>query len=60
MVSRSRLSILSVALVALVHGAPAYSQGTEGSIRGVVRDATGAAVPAAIVTITTRPEPRKR
>jgi iron complex outermembrane receptor protein len=52
MVSRSRLSILSVALVALVHGAPAYSQGTEGSIRGVVRDATGAAVPAAIVTIT--------
>src|SRR5574341_2019780 len=52
MVSRSRLSILSVALVVLVHGAPAYSQGTEGTIRGVVTDATGAAVPGAAVTIT--------
>ena len=52
MVSLSRLSVLSVALVALVHGAPAYSQGTEGSIRGVVTDATGAGVPGAAVTVT--------
>jgi len=51
MVSRSRLTVLSFALVALVH-APAYSQGTEGSIRGVVTDATGAAVPGASLTIT--------
>jgi iron complex outermembrane receptor protein len=51
MVSLSRLSVLSVALVALLH-APAYSQGTEGSIRGVVTDATGAGVPGAAVTIT--------
>ena len=52
MVSRSRLSVVFIALVALVHGAPAYSQGTEGSIRGVVTDATGAAVPGATLTIT--------
>jgi iron complex outermembrane receptor protein len=35
-----------------VPGGPASGQGQEGSIRGTVRDATGAAVPAAIVTIT--------
>jgi iron complex outermembrane receptor protein len=51
MVSRSRLSILPFALFALVH-APAYSQGTDASIRGVVTDSLGAAVPGALLTIT--------
>ncbi len=52
MVSRSKLLALSVALVAVVHGAPAYSQGAAGSIRGVVTDATGAGVPGATLTLT--------
>jgi iron complex outermembrane receptor protein len=39
-------------LVAVVYGAPAYSQSTEGRISGVVRDASGAAVPGATLTIT--------
>ena len=52
MVSRHRLLALSVALATLIHGAPAYSQSSEGRSRGVVPDATGAAVPGATVTIT--------
>src|SRR5437867_11885540 len=42
----------SVALTVLLCAAPAYSQPSTGRISGVVRDATGAAVPGATVTIT--------
>ena len=52
MVSRRRLLALSLALVAVIQGVPAYSQGSEGRIGGVVTDATGAGVPGATVTIT--------
>jgi iron complex outermembrane receptor protein len=43
---------MSLAVAAALYGAPAYSQPTEGRISGVVRDATGAAVPGATVAIT--------
>jgi len=52
MVSRSRLSVWSVVLVALVHAAVAHSQGTEGTIRGAVTDSSGAPVPGATLTVT--------
>jgi hypothetical protein len=47
---RSRF-MMSVVLVALAYGVPAYPQSTEGRISGVVRDALGAAVPGATLTI---------
>jgi len=44
--------VISAALVVLVYGAPAYPQATEGRISGVVRDASGAGVPGAALSIT--------
>ena len=49
---QSYQSLLSVALVAAVCAVPAFSQATEGKIAGVVRDVSGATVPAASVTVT--------
>src|SRR5262249_54429429 len=43
---------MSVALVAVVYGVPAYSQSPEGRISGVVRDASGAVTPGATLTVT--------
>jgi iron complex outermembrane receptor protein len=51
MASLSRLSVWSVVLVAVVQAAPAHTQGTEGSLRGVVTDSLGAPVPGATLTI---------
>ncbi len=48
---RNRL-VMSVALAAVAHSVPAYSQPPEGHIRGLVRDATGLTVPGATLTIT--------
>lgn len=52
MVSLRRRFLTSVALAAVLHSAPAFPQGSDGRITGVVRDATGAALPGATVTIT--------
>src|SRR5262249_43177336 len=49
---RTRLT-LSLAVLALVHGASAQAQPREGRLTGSVRDATGAALPGATVTIST-------
>src|SRR5262245_14846611 len=48
---RHRLSML-VALAAVLYGVPAFSQATNGTVTGAVRDATGAALPGATVTLT--------
>jgi iron complex outermembrane recepter protein len=48
---RHRFTML-VALAAVLYGGPAFSQATDGSVSGLVRDATGAALPGATVTLT--------
>ena len=50
MVSLRSRFLMIVAFAAVLYGAPAYAQ--DGQLRGVVRDATGAAVPGASVTVT--------
>ncbi len=45
-------SAIALAVVALVAGLPAFSQGSEGRILGTVTDQSGAAIPNAKVTIT--------
>src|SRR5665213_1177233 len=45
-------SAIALAVVALVAGSPAFSQGSEGRILGTVTDQSGAAIPGAKVTIT--------
>src|SRR5438874_1525196 len=52
MISFCNRFLMSVALTVLWCAAPAYSQPSTGRLSGVVRDATGAAVPGATVTIT--------
>jgi iron complex outermembrane receptor protein len=47
----SRLRFVAFILAALAYGVQAYSQSSEGRINGVVRDAIGAVVPGAAVTI---------
>ena len=49
---RSIFLLLSVCLVLLVWCAPALAQGSEGSITGYVRDASGGVIPGVEVTIT--------
>ena len=44
--------VLASALIALMCGAPAWAQGQDGKISGVVRDTTGAGVPGVTVTAT--------
>src|SRR5262249_46635915 len=44
--------LMSVALVSVVSGAAANAQSSEGRISGVVRDASGAIIPGATVTVT--------
>jgi iron complex outermembrane receptor protein len=43
---------MAVALIALFYVVPAHAQSSEGRISGTVRDASGAAVPGATLTIT--------
>jgi iron complex outermembrane recepter protein len=43
---------LLVALAAVLCGGPALAQSTDGSVTGVVRDPTGAALPGATITLT--------
>ena len=50
MVSLRNQFLMTVALAAVLYGAPAYTQ--DGRLSGVVRDTTGAGVPGATVTIT--------
>jgi iron complex outermembrane receptor protein len=52
MLSRRDLFAMLIAVIAVLYGVPAHSQGAEGRLSGVVRDATGAAVPGATLTIT--------
>ena len=52
MVLQRRLFVMFVVLVAVAFSTPAHSQSSQGSISGVVRDANGAAVPGATLTIT--------
>src|SRR5713101_5370175 len=52
MTSLPKRLTLSLAVAALAYGAPAQAQTKDGRLTGVVRDATGAAVPGATVTIT--------
>jgi iron complex outermembrane receptor protein len=52
MVSLRHRFTLLVALAALLWGGPAFSQATDGSVTGTVRDATGAALPGTTVTLT--------
>src|SRR5258705_6380893 len=52
MISLRNRFLMFVALTVLSCAAPAYSQPSTGRLGGVVRDATGAAVPGATVTIT--------
>jgi iron complex outermembrane receptor protein len=52
MISLRNRSLVSVALTILMCALPAYSQPSDGRISGVVRDATGAALPGATVTNT--------
>ena len=54
MLPQTRVAIASTLLV-LVCAGPAGAQGQQGRISGVVRDATGAAVPGVMVTVTTQP-----
>jgi iron complex outermembrane receptor protein len=49
MISLRNPILRSVALAAVLYGAPAYAQ--DASLTGVVRDSTGAAVPGATVTV---------
>lgn len=44
--------LMFVALTAVLYAVPVYSQAQDGRIRGVVRDASGAAVPGVAVTVT--------
>jgi iron complex outermembrane receptor protein len=44
--------VMSIALVGVVYGAPAYPQTGDSRISGVVRDASGAPVPGATLNIT--------
>jgi len=52
MAFRSTRLLLSVLLVGAAQAGPAFPQGAEGQIAGVVSDATGGRVPGAAVTIT--------
>jgi iron complex outermembrane receptor protein len=52
MISLRNRFLLAVALAAVASGRPAYAQPSDGRINGVVRDATGGALPGATVTIT--------
>jgi hypothetical protein len=52
MAFRSTGLVLSVLLVGAAQAGPAFPQGAEGQIAGVVSDTTGARVPGAAVTIT--------
>src|SRR6267142_3417303 len=52
MISLRNRFLISVALTVLLGAVPGYSQPATGRLSGVVRDATGAAVPGATVTIT--------
>jgi iron complex outermembrane receptor protein len=54
MILRRQPLVITVALVALISGARAWAQSPEGKITGVVRDATGAAIPAVTITATNR------
>ena len=47
-----KLFALLLAAVAVAFGLPAHAQTTDGTISGVVRDASGAGVPGATLTIT--------
>ncbi len=44
--------VIAAALVALVWGAPAWAQGSRGTLSGMVRDSTGGALPGTTVTAT--------
>ena len=50
MVSLRNQFLMTVALAAVLYGAPAYTQ--DGRLSGVVRDTTGAGVPGATLTVT--------
>ncbi|HEY3119513.1 MAG TPA: TonB-dependent receptor [Vicinamibacteria bacterium] len=50
--SRRDLFAMLIAVIAVLYGIPAHSQGAEGRLSGVVHDASGAAVPGATLTIT--------
>ena len=52
MISLRHRFLTAVALAVVAYGVPAYAQPPDGRIAGVVRDATGAALPGATVTIT--------
>jgi iron complex outermembrane receptor protein len=52
MVSRRNRFLSLAALIAVLFGVTAYAQSNEGRITGVVRDASGAAVPGATITVT--------
>ena len=52
MTHRSTCAVVAVALVLLTWGAPAWAQGPQGKLSGVVRDGTGSAVPGVIITAT--------
>ena len=52
MILRQKPLAIAFALVALMWGAPAWAQGAEGKVSGVVRDSTGAGIPGVIVTAT--------
>ncbi len=52
MTSMPRRLLMLAAIAAVVAAAPAPAQAADGRIEGVVRDATGAALPGAIVTVT--------
>jgi len=54
MVSRQSRAVLVAALVVLVCGIPTYARAQEGHLSGIVRDAVGAAVPGATVTVTSQ------
>ena len=49
---RSNLFVLSMALVAVVFGGPAFAQSDDGTISGTILDAIGAVVPGATLTAT--------
>jgi hypothetical protein len=51
MPSLHRRFSMTLALMAILHAVPAFSQPT-GRISGVVRDSSGAAVPGATLTVT--------
>jgi iron complex outermembrane receptor protein len=52
MIFRQKPVAIAFALAALMWRAPAWAQGPEGRISGVVRDSTGIGIPAVTVTVT--------